>query len=422
MERYLERFPSNSSLNAKRPAEDDLSEDWNSPKRYAKHQSHRPNSKVGLQNKFKDLPVDTESETESQSSNAVKPVRKTTHIPPIILDVQKEWTHQNIKDIVSKHANRYHMQYRNGSKVAIMCHTTEEHQALKEGLRKDEVSFVTYTRKDEKTPKVVIKGLPNTLESELSAELCKIGYPTNLVTKLKSKNGSSQHCPPFLIQLATGVDIVKFRQTKYLFNCVITIEKFKPNRLQGTQCFRCQRFGHSSQNCNLPARCVKCTSSHPSADCPKKDRSTPARCCNCQGEHPANYTNCSARVAYLERLQKKKETQHRFPLTVPTILRQTAKMKSTKTWAAVAKPASSTSTSFVHMRPTPPNTSDPTPLSSNDNPTSMTSTSPPGAVDAVTKEMLNILLAIKKLKSQFITCQSQLEKVTLILTHLGSYV
>lgn len=42
--------------------------------------------------------------------------------------------------------------------------------------------------------------------------------------------------------------------------------------------------------------------------------------------------------------------------------------------------------------------------------------------DSATDEMLDILLAIRKVKSQFILCKSQLEKVTLVLTQLGQYV
>ena len=406
MERYLERHPPTNSSNAKRPADNETQE-WRAPKRYATNKSPHTNFKVGLHNTYKGLPIDTETVSGSQSRDTVGPVRKSLRIPPIILEVKSDWTHQTVKELINRHINRYHMQYRNGSKIAVMCHTVESHQALKEGLKKDDIPFVTYTRRDEKTPKIVIKGLPDTIGEDLPSELNKLGFLTTSVTKLKSRHGNLP-CPPYLVQLAAGADISKFKQIKYLFNCVISLEKFKPNRSQGTQCFRCQRFGHSSKNCNLPARCVKCTGAHFTAECSKKESDTAVQCCNCKGEHPANYRNCNARLAFLERQEKKKEAQRKYPAIGPSLPQFMTKIISNKSWADVTKRTP------THATFTDASLHDKQPSTIQSNVTQVD--------DSVTKEMLDILIAIKKLKSQFITCQSQLEKVTLILTHLGSYV
>lgn len=303
------------------------------------------------------------------------------------------------------------LQYRNGSKVAVLCHTVEDHRAVKDGLRWDGRSFLTYTRKDEKSPKVVLKGLPAYVEDALPAELENLSYKVSSITRLRSKQATDQSCLPFLVQLAPGADIAKFRQIKYLCNCVIKIEKSKPNRSLGTQCFRCQEFGHSSQNCNMPARCVKCTGLHASSECPKKDRSGPAQCCNCDGDHPANYSNCSARLTYLERLRKKRDTERKPPL-LPRFLPKsfTAKtVDSSQSWAAVVTSGPAVGSSR------PVNNKVLAAASATEAPT-------PRSGDSATDEMLDILLAIRKVKSQFILCKSQLEKVTLVLTQLGQYV
>lgn len=408
MERYLQRSSSSSSLNAKR-AGDDLSEEWRAPKRYAPRNSPQEVSlDLQDQNQFKDLPVhDVPSDPKTLLRNASTAVKKTSHIPPITICIEKEWTHQTIREIVSKHTNRFHLQYRNGDKVAISCFSAEAHQAVKDGFRKDGISFITYTRKDEKTPKVVLKGLPDSVEEILPEQLESLGFKTTSITKLKSKNNTYQSCPPFLVQLAPGADLVQFRRIKYLCDCVVRIEKFKPNHSQGTQCYRCQGFGHSSQNCNLPARCVKCTSQHTSSECPKKDRKTPAKCCNCDGEHPANYRNCSARIKYLERLHAKIEAQreHIPPVLLAPRKKSNNPITSSKTWAEVAGVTTS------NMKPSVVAGSsclEPSVHASSDDP--------------VCNEMLQILSAIQKLKFQFAKCTSHLEKVTLVLTHLGHYV
>ncbi|KAJ2937585.1 hypothetical protein O0L34_g12983 [Tuta absoluta] len=170
-------------------------------------------------------------------------------------------------------------------------------------------------------PKVVIKGLPSYVEEELPLELQRMEFPGAKTTKIqiKSKNagGTASANPMFLVQLQAGTDIVKFRKIKYLCHCVISIEKYKPKKTLGTQCFRCQSFGHSSSNCNMPPRCVKCTETHPTADCPKKDRTEPAQCCNCQKDHPANYSKCTTRVEYLQKIQQKKQPLKTFNFTKP---------------------------------------------------------------------------------------------------------
>ncbi|KAG6465819.1 hypothetical protein O3G_MSEX015414 [Manduca sexta] len=70
------------------------------------------------------------------------------------------------------------------------------------------------------------------------------------------------------------------------------------NKGEVGQCHNCQKYGHSSRNCRLPARCVKCLGEHGTVDCPRpKDRTLctePPSCTNCRNSgHPANYRGCS---------------------------------------------------------------------------------------------------------------------------------
>lgn len=58
------------------------------------------------------------------------------------------------------------------------------------------------------------------------------------------------------------------------------------------QYYRCQHFNHSSINCTLLPRCIKCAGKHIFKNCPMKNKSQPAKCCNCMGSHPANFSGC----------------------------------------------------------------------------------------------------------------------------------
>ncbi|VVC95556.1 unnamed protein product [Leptidea sinapis] len=211
MDKYLSRSSSTSSLSSKRPA-DEGPDDWRAPKRYAAHGRHR---NLPTQNKFQDLPIDGAINQENKEyQDAVVGIKKTGKIPPIIPDIPKEWTHEIIKNTICKYTNRFHLQYRNAGKVAIICYSSDAHQAVKQGLLNEGAPFLTYTRKDEKSPKVIIRGLPEYVEAELSAELVKLGFKDAVVKKLKTRGGDSTPCPPFLVQLSKGTNITSYTNSR----------------------------------------------------------------------------------------------------------------------------------------------------------------------------------------------------------------
>jgi hypothetical protein len=404
MEKFLMKSSSTGNLSAKRPAENS---DWSIPKRTAlpKDQAKYDANRQISENRFSALPADNDGDKSNENfRKAATTVKKSGHVPPLIMTIKEDYTHGQIKALVGKYTNRFHLQYKGNNKVAIICYSPEAHQNVKVGLRTDNAPFRTYTRKDERTPKVVIKGLPAQAENELSQELESLGFPSEKISKLRSSKSDSLPYPPFLVQLTAGTDIQKFRQIRYLFNCVVEIQKFKPNR-SVTQCYRCQGFGHSSRNCNMPPRCVKCPGPHASSDC-TKHKDDPPTCCNCREEHPANYRQCRARVAYMERLDKVKTPaikSQKGPIN--TVLSQPAKPATARTalstgsWAAVAAKAV------------------PAPAAPNQE-----NVLQEGATDPAVGEMLRILKIIRNLKQEFLTCSSMLDKVMLIMTHLGHYV
>lgn len=409
MDKFLERSSSTESLSSKRTAEV-LEGGWQPAKRTAIPKVLPNISKERTyvnRNRFSELPVDHSADLQGEPfRDASTNIKKIGHIPPIIVEIKPDWTHETIRSIVSKHTSRFHLQYRRNNKVAIVCYSPETHQAVKDGLRTDSVNYMTYTRKDEKIPKVVIRGLPAYVEPDLAAQLDTLGFKGAKITKLKIKEGDTTICPPYLVQLPAETDVLKFRQIKYLFNCVVTMQKYRPNRSLGTQCFRCQGFGHSSKNCNLPARCVKCAQPHPTSECSKKDRKDPAVCCNCNELHPANFHGCPVRKEYLNKIQERRNRERIAP-RLPSFSKQaetvrhsqSSKNTESRSWANITKPK---------LVPTvPPEI----------NPMADTQIQDPSIL-----EMLLILKTLKNLKTQFMSCTSMLDKVLLVMSHLGQHV
>lgn len=178
-----------------------------------------------------------------------------------------------------------------------------------DGIKAEYHSFLL---KEEKDVKLVIRGLPrNTSCDSLREAISLKGYKVKHLTQLKL---SGKPSPLFLVYFdPTGINN-DFKNITEINKICVTVEPFR-GRKGPPQCFRCQRYGHSSAVCKSPLRCVACGENHDVKQC-LKDKNSSATCCNCHGEHPANYRGCD----YYKNLTSKaaKPTTH-----APTVRQRT---------------------------------------------------------------------------------------------------
>lgn len=275
MDKFLTKSASNPNL-SKRPRDEPSNQQWIFPKRPAIEKTARSRPQISTSNRFSNLTSEQDPNLMSEPfRQAVTPRKRPGNIPPIIIELPPTWTHGKIHDLVTKYNKNFHLHYKGNNKVAVQCYTSVAHEVVKTGLLQEKIAFHTFTRKDEKIFMVVIKGLPESCGETLVDELAELGFKGASITTLKRAADRAVPCPPILVKLPAGTEISKFRLIKYLSNCVVDIQRYKPNFTAVTQCYRCQAFGHGSRNCNLPPRCVKCTESHETKDCPKKDKKRP---------------------------------------------------------------------------------------------------------------------------------------------------
>ncbi|XP_071449447.1 uncharacterized protein [Hetaerina americana] len=72
---------------------------------------------------------------------------------------------------------------------------------------------------------------------------------------------------------------------------VYRCEPSHPPLPQPQRCFRCQQFGHPTEDCRLATKCARCGAAHRATDC----TATAMRCPNCSGEHHAGDWRCPKR-------------------------------------------------------------------------------------------------------------------------------
>lgn len=88
--------------------------------------------------------------------------------------------------------------------------------------------------------------------------------------------------------------------------CAVKWENFK-NKFNIIQCFKCQAYGHISQNCFKIEKCLKCAKFHYTSQCKISDKKL-FKCANCEQIHLANDPSCPD---YLKISNQVHENQHK---------------------------------------------------------------------------------------------------------------
>ena len=139
---------------------------------------------------------------------------------------------------------------------------------------------------------LAVKGVPTDItETDFKEflDLNKICYAK--AECLKSKDG--RVLPIFQLELSDPAEAEALLAQNLMCNVTGIVYKVEESRqpVSIRQCFNCQCFGHSAQNCKSKQKCVICGENHSHKECPKKEAKQP-KCANCSGPHVASYKRC----------------------------------------------------------------------------------------------------------------------------------
>ena len=141
---------------------------------------------------------------------------------------------------------------------------------------------------------LAVKGVPTDItETDFKefVDLNKICYAK--AERLKSKK-DGRVLPIFQLELSDPAEAEALLSQYLMCNVtgiVYKVEEFR-QPVSVRQCFNCQCFGHSAQNCKSKQKCVICGENHSHKGSPKKEAKQP-KCANCSGPHVASYKGCS---------------------------------------------------------------------------------------------------------------------------------
>lgn len=191
---------------------------------------------------------------------------------------------------------------RSGHIVKIMPASTDSYKTIRQHFILENVAHYTYQLKSERAFRVVLRGIhPSEDISNIKMEIEKLGHDVRQVVKVLHRV-SKEPLPMFYVDLEpkfNNKDIYKTKQLNYMR---VTFEPpYKKKEI--LQCKRCQRFGHTKNQCFRPFRCVKCGEDHSTVSCTKSPN-TDATCANCNEKHPASYKGCSKYKQYRDQILK----------------------------------------------------------------------------------------------------------------------
>lgn len=264
---------------------------------------------VVLKNAFEILMHPASSKKTNSPKEVKKKAVKNVKLPPIKVQVSFKDPKQAMESVKATATGEVSFHLRpNG--FDIMTNTEKDFNAIKAQLKENNISFFTYSLKGERPMKIILKGIHSSYSpEEIKAELASSNVPVEFVYPMFKKG--RKPADMFLIHLSMKANVNDIKKNvKYVLNQAVKWENYAKKTV-GTQCRKCQQFGHAASNCGMGYRCVKCVHKHQPNECPLDDKSPPT-CVNCKGDHTANNRNCSEYLKYVKRISEQRKTVSKF--------------------------------------------------------------------------------------------------------------
>ncbi|GFU49573.1 probable RNA-directed DNA polymerase from transposon X-element [Trichonephila clavipes] len=179
-----------------------------------------------------------------------------------------------------------------GEFLKIFAASSDDHRDITKPLVEKKEQYFALNPTLNRPQKVVLKGLPiNTDIDDIKSDLTSRGFQVEKVAQF-TKTRTKLKLPIFMVELQRTPDSPDIFQLDTC--CYLSIKVDTYNRRPGVaQCYNCNLFNHSSVNCHIQTRCLKCGESHKTGDCPIKEKLENPTCINCnQKGHMANSHRC----------------------------------------------------------------------------------------------------------------------------------
>lgn len=278
-------------------------------------------------NKYYRLPDNVqEHEVHNNYAYPERTAPKAPKPPPIVIyNVTASCFQDYLSGIANIDKNKVQIQIHSGH-IKIYASDEEQHNLILDFVKEKKINSYTHRLKSENKTKICLFGLYKMDIAKLEAELRRNNvHPAKIAVIEPKKRDSSGNL--VIANSETCIYLLYFDKSskvkaddlrhsvRGLFNIIIKWKYYTPRYYGPVQCMNCQEYGHGTENCFRPSRCVRCAGKHQSKNCPEllvcKDDGTMVqgtkipneklKCALCGGHHPANFSGCEKRREFESR-------------------------------------------------------------------------------------------------------------------------
>jgi hypothetical protein len=191
---------------------------------------------------------------------------------------------------------------RSAKSTQVSCFSLQDKKMLINKLQSQQIPFHSFTDPSEKSRCFVLKGFYSTHREDLMTILSSNNVPALKVTDFIRKEDFVM----YIVHFDSSINVNFLSHNHRIIDGIaVKWEPLKKTENRITQCYNCQRWGHSSINCGYPTRCVKCVAAHAKGSCSRTNREGEPECCNCGGSHAANHRGCPIFIKHCDRLKSR---------------------------------------------------------------------------------------------------------------------
>lgn len=197
-----------------------------------------------------------------------------------------------------------------GNRLIVYTENRKDYDKLTAIIQQSKLEYHTYTPKEDRQHKLVIKNLPPNIScQEIKDDLVTKGISIINITQMTKKlsDNTIKSLPLYIATINNTNQLKDVYKIKIICHCVVQWEKYH-NKNPIVQCFKCQAFGHVAINCHKTQKCGFCSGIHNSKECKTKEN---LKCSNCNSNHAANDKNCPIYVRQLNGRQITRQSQPR---------------------------------------------------------------------------------------------------------------
>ena len=258
---------------------------------------------IKLNNAFEQLSDDANDVTEMESAPSTAPNAENTKIikpPPIFMKMSNNFV--SLIDSLQNQLNSVLKKRVSGDLLQIHPSDPIQYNAILNFLNLNKIEFFSSQPKNERPKKVLLKGIPKTFSTlDVKNALTQLNFEIHRVSQLRNYKTKEPY-PCYLVDIMPTGNYLDIFKLDNFFGYII---KSVPYKSRGPkQCYNCQRYSHSSDNCHFEPRCNKCAGNHHFSSCtlPKDNNRDHIKCINCRDNHVANWKGCPKNPLNLKKL------------------------------------------------------------------------------------------------------------------------